>query len=68
MVITNIKKLIDAGWSQGRIARESGISQPSITRILKGKQNDVHYTKGKKLEELAEKVGAGGAGPLQEAA
>jgi transcriptional regulator with XRE-family HTH domain len=59
MVIQHIKTLIAAGWSQGRIAKESGIAQPSINRLLNGRQSDVHYAQGKKLEELAAKVGAG---------
>lgn len=59
MVIDYIKTLLSAGWSQGRIARASGIPQPSINRLLKGGQSDVHYTHGKRLEELAAKVSNG---------
>lgn len=52
MVKQNIQRLIDAGWTQHRIALETGISQPSVNRILRGRQLDVHYTQGKKLEQI----------------
>lgn len=57
--IDHLKILISAGWSQGRIARESGIAQPSINRLLNGRQTDVHYSQGKVLEQLAAKVASG---------
>lgn len=54
MVIDYINTLLAAGWSQGRIARASGIAQPSINRLLNGRQSDVHYQQGKRLEALVE--------------
>lgn len=59
MVIDHIRTLIAAGWSQGRIARESGVAQPSIHRMLHGKQVDVLYQQGKRLEWLAANVSSG---------
>jgi hypothetical protein len=66
--IDHINTLVSAGWSQGKIARESGIAQPSVNRILKGKQTDVHYSQGKALERLVEKLGSGDTAPERLAA
>lgn len=53
MVIEYIKHLLGCGWTQRKIAEESGIPQPNINRLLKGRQKDVRYTQGKRLEVLA---------------
>lgn len=53
MIIDHIKHLLGCGWTQRKIAEESGIPQPNINRLLKGRQKDVHYTQGKRLEVLA---------------
>lgn len=66
--IDHLQVLISAGWTQGRIARASGIAQPSINRLLNGRQADVHYSQGKILEQLAAKVGAGDTAAMKEAA
>lgn len=52
MVLDLLKTLIDAGLSQAEISRRTGIPQPSIHRLLTGKQTDVVYTHGKSLERV----------------
>lgn len=60
MIVTDhIQVLLQAGWSQARIARESGIKQPCISRLVNGTQTDVHYRQGKRLEVLAAESAAG---------
>lgn len=56
MVIEYIKTLISAGWTQQRIAEATGLVAPNISRILNGRQRDVYFTQGKKLETLAQGV------------
>lgn len=47
-----IEKLLALGLSQGEISRRASIAQPSIHRILRGRQTDVSYSSGKRLEQL----------------
>lgn len=46
--------LAEAGWSESRIAREAGTSQPTIHRLKHGKQLNVSFDVGLRLVRLAE--------------
>lgn len=52
MIRDDLQRLLAAGWTQHRIAKATGIAQPSIARILAGKQTDVRHSAGKKLSAL----------------
>jgi predicted transcriptional regulator len=56
MVIDLLKTLLSAGLSQAEISRRTGIPQPSIHRLLNGKQVQVVYSHGKALERAVEDV------------
>lgn len=47
-----IETLIESGMTQIAISRETGIPQPTISRLLNKEQNEVGYTAGKALEAL----------------
>lgn len=49
-----IEKLIAAGYSQTYISDKTGISQPTISRILSGGHNDPKSSTLTKLKQLAE--------------
>ena len=44
--------LLAYGFSQARIEEATGITQSSISKILNGQQDDVFYSKGRKLDGL----------------
>jgi transcriptional regulator with XRE-family HTH domain len=68
------------GWSEPRIARKLGVSQPTVHRILKG-QNNCQFTTWQAIQVLHEQIrgrlaaqaataasqGTAQAGPLSEA-
>lgn len=55
MTITEmLADLSEQGWSQARIAKECGTTQPTIFRITKG--GAARYEVGKALEALHKKV------------
>ncbi|MDH0337615.1 hypothetical protein [Metapseudomonas otitidis] len=49
-----LKALIDKGFLQREIAKEVGVTQPTIHRALKG--SSVSYELGKAIERLVERV------------
>lgn len=44
-----VRKLICSRWSQEKIANHLEVSQPTISRILSGKNKDPHFSLVKKL-------------------
>lgn len=52
-----VHALIRAGWSEARIAKESGTSQPTVHRVKKGHPN-VTFRVGLRLIQLAESIPA----------
>lgn len=44
--------LVESGMTQTQIAKESGVPQPVISRLICQKQNDLSYTDGKKIERV----------------
>ena len=44
--------LVGIGMTQTQIAKESGVPQPVISRLIGGKQNDLSYKDGKKIERV----------------
>lgn len=56
MVIMNARELlislVGSGMTQTQIAKESGVPQPVISRLIAQKQNDLSYTDGKKIERV----------------
>lgn len=57
-----VQVLVGAGWSEARIAREIGTSQPTVHRIKRGHQGAA-YTTVKRLMELAAREPATGEQP-----
>lgn len=53
---TAVNKLIAAGWSELRIAREAKTNQPTINRIKRGTSRDCMYQLGVRLVVLAEQL------------
>lgn len=51
-----IQLLHSKGWTQQKIDQATGITQSSVSRILKGTQQSVQYEKGKALDLLVEKI------------
>lgn len=49
-----ISALIDLGYSQVRIADETGITQATISRIASGKHKDTSYSNAKLIERCLE--------------
>lgn len=47
--------LTSSGLTQTQIAEESGVFQPVISRIVTGKQKDLSFKDGKKIEALYHK-------------
>ena len=47
-----IQLLHSKGWTQQKIDQATGITQSSVSRILKGTQQSVQYEKGKALDSL----------------
>jgi transcriptional regulator with XRE-family HTH domain len=45
-----VELLLSAGWTQTSISKESGVGQPTISRLLMG--NGIAYESGKKIEML----------------
>jgi len=56
-----VLKLVRAGWSESRIAKEVGTSQPTIHRVKHG-QKSVAFDIGLALVRLAETLPAPEAG------
>jgi predicted transcriptional regulator len=52
MIKDLLEKILNYGLSQGEISRRAGIPQPNISRVIKGRQADVLYAPGKRLESL----------------
>jgi hypothetical protein len=49
-----VAKLVDAGWSELRIAKAARTNQPTINRIKRGASRDCMYSLGVRLVSLAE--------------
>ena len=49
-----VQALLDLGLTQTKIAEDSGVTQPTISRVLSG--NGVSYENGKKIESYYETV------------
>ena len=49
---TLIANLRDHGFTQAEIAKNSGLSQATISRLASGKHSDTSYLNAKHLEEL----------------
>lgn len=45
-----VRHLLDNGYSQGALAREVGVGQPTIFRALNGA--DVRFSTGQKIEQI----------------
>jgi transcriptional regulator with XRE-family HTH domain len=45
-------ELLRAGWNQSSIAKESGLAQPVISRVFKGKTVKVRFETYEKLSKL----------------
>lgn len=56
MLKTIIDALLAAGFSQVELAERTGIPQSTISRISRGLQSDVGYSRGKKLEQLYDQL------------
>lgn len=53
MTIQNIlRDLVASGMSQTQIEKQTGVRQPSISRVLTGVQADLSFADGKKIESL----------------
>lgn len=52
----HVEQIIKAGYSQTYIAEQTGISQPTISRILSGEHTDPKSSTASALKRLAEKV------------
>jgi len=48
-----VQALVKAGWSESRIAKEVGTSQPTIHRLKRGSQKTVAFEVGAALLRLA---------------
>lgn len=46
-----IKKMVDAGFSQIEISKQSGVTQPTISRILSGAHKDPKNSVVEKLRD-----------------
>lgn len=53
-----IQLLHSRGYTQQKISEETGITQSSVSRILKDTQQSVQYEKGRALDLLIEKIHA----------
>ncbi|WP_314341424.1 helix-turn-helix domain-containing protein [Acinetobacter guillouiae] len=51
-----IQLLHSRGYTQQKISEETGITQSSVSRILKDIQQSVQYEKGRALDLLIEKI------------
>lgn len=47
-----VQAAIDAGWTQSKIAAESGVPQATISRILSGEHNDPRFSTVEKLRAI----------------
>mgnify|MGYP001766519404 CR=1 FL=1 len=66
---TLISEIRATGMSQADIGLAIGKSQAWVADVAAGRYADLKWSDGEALLKLrAEKLGAGGAGPLQEAA
>lgn len=45
-----VRHLLENGYSQGALAREVGVAQPTIFRALNGA--DVRFSTGQKIEQI----------------
>lgn len=45
-----VRHLLNSGYSQGGLAREIGVAQPTIFRALNGA--DVRFSTGQKIEQI----------------
>jgi predicted transcriptional regulator len=54
----SVEYLIGQGLTQNEIKAATGISQPTISRILSGDHLDPRYSTGVKLKLLVEEVAA----------
>lgn len=57
--------LIDSGWSEQQIARETATNQATINRIKSGERRDCRYSLGVRLVALAEREAAKAQQPTQ---
>jgi len=51
-----LTSITEAGFTQTQISKRTGISQPTISRILTGAQKEISYSDGKALEQLFSEV------------
>lgn len=56
-----VQRLVQANWSESRIAKAAGTSQPTIHRLKRGIQRTVAFELGTQLVRLAESVSRGEA-------
>jgi predicted transcriptional regulator len=49
---TLIRDLVNSGMSQAAIAMNIGVTQPTISGIVKGSQKDVRWSIGERLRAL----------------
>ena len=50
-----IRSLVDANFTQQKICTETGIPQPTLSRILSGKHSDPRTSTSEKLRTLYER-------------
>ncbi len=60
---TLIRDLLRKGWTQAQIAKEIGISQPTVAGILAGDQKDMKWQNGERLRSLHNTVCSAKAAP-----
>ncbi|MGE8703997.1 MAG: helix-turn-helix domain-containing protein [Achromobacter sp.] len=58
-----IRDLMRQGWTQAQIAKEIGISQPTVAGILAGDQKDMKWQNGERLRSLHSIVCSAKAAP-----
>jgi transcriptional regulator with XRE-family HTH domain len=51
-----ISDLVNAGWTQARIAERTGIAQPTISKVLRGDVADVLSVNYRQLQTLHQDV------------
>jgi IS30 family transposase len=56
-----VQALVAAKWSESRIAKAAGTSQPTIHRLKRGSQKTVAFEVGAELIRLASGVASEGA-------
>lgn len=53
-----VSDLVEGGLSQGEISKETGIAQPTISDLLRGKQSELRWRNGDSLIRLHSRITA----------